>query len=179
RQVERILVQRTPLRNENLAAHDIDARDFLGYRMFDLNPRIHFDEKPIAGFAVDEELDRARVRVFYFACDFQRGVAKGGGDGGIEAGAGRLFDDLLVASLDRAVAFVEVQEVAVRIGEDLDFDVAGAADEALQEDRSVPERAARLGLRFLQEFFQVVRVADHAHPAPAAAEGRLDDQRKP
>ena len=43
------------------------------------------------------------------------------------ARCGRFFDDLLMPALDRAVALVQVNAVAVAIGEDLDLDVSRAS----------------------------------------------------
>ena len=51
-------------------------------------------------------------------------------------------------------------------------------DVALQEHRVVAERRARLAPRFRQPFAEFRGVSHHAHAAPAAAERRLDDQRK-
>ena len=55
-----------------------------------------------------------------------------------------------MAALHRAIALVEVQDVAVAVAEDLHFDVAGAAHEALQEDGVVAERGAGFAARFFQ-----------------------------
>ena len=56
------------------------------------------------------------------------------------AGRGRLLDQLLVAALDRAVALAEVDDVAVRVGEDLDLDVARVGQVALEVDASASEK---------------------------------------
>jgi len=44
--------------------------------------------------------------------------------GRVEAERGRDFDDLLVPPLDGAVPLVQVDDVAVVVGQDLDLDVA-------------------------------------------------------
>jgi hypothetical protein len=43
---------------------------------------------------------------------------------GVERGRGGFLQQFLVAALHRAVAFAEVHHVALRIGENLDFDMA-------------------------------------------------------
>ena len=53
-------------------------------------------------------------------------------------------------ALHRAVALVEVDEVAVLVAEDLHLDVLGAADVALEEDRVVAERRAGFALRLFE-----------------------------
>ncbi len=57
----------------------------------------------------------------------------------IEARRGRFFDDLLVPSLDRALALAEVHHSAVGVAEDLDLDVAAAGQVALGEDTIIAE----------------------------------------
>ncbi len=42
---------------------------------------------------------------------------------GVQKRRGRLLDDLLVTPLDRAFAFEEVDDIAVLVPEDLEFDV--------------------------------------------------------
>lgn len=44
--------------------------------------------------------------------------------------AGRFLDELLVAALERAFALAELNDVAVRVAEDLDFDVSRAREKS-------------------------------------------------
>jgi hypothetical protein len=44
---------------------------------------------------------------------------------GVRMGDGTFFDDLLVAALHGAIAFAEVDVVAVGVAEDLELDVVG------------------------------------------------------
>src|SRR5690606_11037322 len=89
--------------------------------------------------------------------------------------AGRLLDELLVAALDRAVALAEVDDVAVRVAEDLELDVARPLEVLLDVDRAVAERAERLGAGELEAAREIVGVARDAHALPAPAVGGLDD----
>ena len=59
----------------------------------------------------------------------------------------RLLDQLLVAPLDRALAFAQMNAVAVVVGQDLDLDVPGAGDQLLKIDRVVAEGVERLTSR--------------------------------
>ena len=84
-----------------------------------------------------------------------------------------------MAPLHRAIALIQVQNIAVLIAEDLDFDVLGAADVSFQENGIVAES----GAGFLPRLFAAWRRGppaglDDAHAASAAAERSLDDQRK-
>ena len=55
-----------------------------------------------------------------------------------------------MAPLHRTIAFVEMQDIAVLIAENLDFDMTGAANVALQKYRAVSEGGRGLAARFLQ-----------------------------
>ena len=69
--------------------------------------------------------------------------------------------------------------VAVRVGEELDLDVPRPLDVALAEDAVVAEGRLRLAPRGRERVLELGRLADDAHPAPAAAGRRLDEQREP
>ncbi len=83
-----------------------------------------------------------------------------------------------MAALDRAVALAERRDVAVLVGEELDLDVARPVEIALAEDRVVAERRRCLAARRRERFVELLGCAYDAHPAPAAARGRLDEQRE-
>jgi hypothetical protein len=69
---------------------------------------------------------------------------------GGERRRGRDLDDLLVPQLHGAVPVVEVDDVAVAIGEDLHLDVAGALEEPLDEQLAATERRHRLAAAALE-----------------------------
>ena len=54
-------VQFEALGDLNLAAHQVDAGDHFGDGVLHLNARIDFDEEPLAGIGVHQELDGAGV----------------------------------------------------------------------------------------------------------------------
>ena len=118
------------------------------------------------------------MRVVHRLGELDGGIAQAVDHFLLHAVARCLLDDLLVAALHGAVALVQMQDVAVLVGEDLDFDVLRPADESLQKHCAVAERALGLGLRLIEQFFEVLGFADDAHAASATAEGRLDDQRE-
>ena len=78
----------------------------------------------------------------------------------------RVLDQLLVAALQRAVAFAEVDRVAVRIGEDLDLDVARPLDGALEQQPGVAERALGLGRRRSKRGVEPASLATSRMPRP-------------
>mmetsp|Transcript_15980 Transcript_15980/g.37868 ORF Transcript_15980/g.37868 Transcript_15980/m.37868 type:complete len:306 (-) Transcript_15980:82-999(-) len=125
---------------------------------------------------VDEELDRARVDVPGALADAHRVVVQGLGQVSWEPHRGRHLHHLLVAALHAAVALEEVDDVGA-VGEDLDLDVPRRVDVPLYEHRAVAEGLLRLVGRLVEERAELLGVAHDAHAAPAAAEGRLADDR--
>ena len=90
----------------------------------------------------------------------------------------RQLDDLLVAPLHAAVPLVEMDHVAVRVGQDLHLDVARIDHRLLEVDRRIPERRLGFPAGRLDRFGQRGGIGDPAHPATAAAGDRLDEQRE-
>ena len=128
-------VQCMPLSDQNLRADDVDTGDNFCDRMLHLDARIYLDEAPIAAFDIDEELDGTRVEVFRLARDSHGCSADFVANANVERNSWRHFNDLLMATLDRAVALIEMEDVPVMISKDLNFDVLGSPDIALEENR--------------------------------------------
>ena len=72
-------------------------------------------------------------------------------------GRGRFLEQLLMAALDAAFALAQNFDVAVLVGQDLEFDVAGSADVLFQIDIGRTEGAARLVLRLQEQRGQLAR----------------------
>jgi hypothetical protein len=81
-----------------------------------------------------------------------------------------------VPALDRALALEAVDRVAVLVGEDLHFDVAGRRKVALDQQRAVAECRLRLPRRGGERVFELGRAVHDAHAAAAAARGCFDQQ---
>jgi hypothetical protein len=84
-------------------------------------------------------------------------------------GRRRLLDDLLMASLHRALAFAEVDDVAALVAEDLHLDVSRLLDVLLDVDLVAGERARCLATRAFERGFQLRGAADQAHALAATA----------
>jgi hypothetical protein len=139
--LHRRLVEPQPLarRDPQLRVHEIDSGHPLGDRMFDLKACVHLQEVE-AAVVGDEELHGAGVGV----ADTARRGDRGGGEAVAQRRAHHrrwgFLDDLLVPSLDRALALAEMHGGAVLISEDLDLDVMRPIEVALEEDAAVSER---------------------------------------
>ena len=67
-------------------------------------------------------------------------------------------------------------DVALLVAEDLNLDVAGADDHLFEVALAVAKGRLRLAPAFQNLFLQFLRTVDRAHPASAAAPGRLQHQ---
>ena len=73
---------------------------------------------------------------------------------------------------------MKVDDVAVLVSEDLDFDVLGSLDVALEEDGVVAEGILSFILGLFQSALEVGGLFDDAHAATATTKGGLDDERE-
>src|SRR5690349_4968738 len=107
--------------------------------MLDLEPRVDLEEVE-AAVRCPEELGRRRVGERRRRGDPDREVVDMPALGLGQARRRGLLDELLVASLQGAVALAEGDDPTAGIAEQLDLDVAGRRDLTLQVDRSIAER---------------------------------------
>ncbi len=160
-----------------LLADQVDPGDLLGHGVLHLEAGVDLEEEELAGVVVHQELDGAGGAVADGPGQLQGGVAHGAAEVGIDHGRRRLLEHLLVAALDGALALAQVDHGAVGVAQDLDLDVAGAGDVALQEHAVVAEAAERLAAGGHQGVGDVLFVIGQAHALAAAAGGRLHQQR--
>src|SRR5712691_9615809 len=126
-----------------LEPYEIEPGDELGHRVLNLESGVHFQEEEPASL-VEDELDRPGADVPDRRGKSNRRLPHALAQLGADGGRRGLLDDLLVPSLDRALALVERDHLAVRVTERLDLDVPGPADVGLEEDRPIAERRGRL-----------------------------------
>ncbi len=173
---------RLTCRDAQLPFDQIDAGDGFRHRVFDLQPGVHLHEPDAVGLqpvgGVGDELDGACALIVHGL----GGAHSGGGDGVarglIHPGRRRLFDHLLVAALQRAVAFMQVDDVALAVAEDLHLDMTRTGDVALDQHARIAEGRLPLALGRGQIFSEVLGPVDLAHPLAAAAGDRLDQHRE-
>jgi hypothetical protein len=90
----------------------------------------------------------------------------------------RFLDHLLVPPLQRAFALPERKQIAVAVADDLHLDVARVLHELFDQHAVVAERRLGLALGADDGRRKFAGRIDHAHAAPAAAGGRLDQHRE-
>ena len=129
--------QRLARGDAQLPFHEVEAGDHLRDRMLDLQPRVHFHEIERA-VRCDDEFHGAGAAVVDGARGSDRGLAHLAAAFGRHARRGRLFDDLLVPALHRAIALEQIDGIAVVVAEHLHFDVPRAASGISRPARGRP-----------------------------------------
>ena len=168
--------QRLAARDPDLLGDEVELRDHLGDAVLDLEPGVHLEEAELA--VLVEHLDGAGVHVAAStARPSPRPRPSRGACRRSSPARGRLLDQLLVAALRRAVALAEPHRVAVRVGEDLDLDVARAGEVALEVASERPKYACASRVADSSADCALVGVVDDLHALAAAAVRGLDRDR--
>ena len=151
--------QRRAACDGELHADEIDAVHDLRDGMLDLQTRVHLQEVERTVF-VEQELDGPGVRIIHGLLPREpqpRPCVRA--DRYVERQRRRFFENFLVAPLDRALAFAEMNRGAVQVGNDLEFDVARPRDVALQEHGRIAERREGFALRRFERFVETREIA--------------------
>ena len=145
-----------------LPFHQVEASDHLRYRMLHLQPRIHLHEVEVASWR-DDELDSTGADIAHGLGCTRGCVTHGLTPFGCHAGGGCLFQHLLMTALHRAIAFVQMQAMALLVGEYLDFDMPRALKIFLDQHLVVAEAGNGLALARGQRRGEFFRMRNHAH----------------
>ncbi len=160
-----------------LLGDEIQVGHEFGHAVLHLQSRIDLEE-PEPAIRIEQELGRRRVVQARRASGPNREVVERRALVVGQTRRRRFLEQLLVAALDRAVAFAERDQRAVAVAQQLDLDVASRADLALQVDRPVAEGGQRFGGACGQRGRQLRRGRDPAHAASSPAGRCLDQQRE-
>ena len=162
-------------RNVNLLLHDVDAGDHFCHRMLNLDPGIHFNEIKFAFFI--QEFKGAGAAVTDLAASFSAAFADFFDDFARDADCRCFFDHFLVPALHRTIALAEPDRILEFVCQYLDFHMARIFQKLLHIDFRIAESCAGFGLGHGDCIQQCGFGMHHAHAAPAAATGGLDDDR--
>ena len=116
----------------------IDSRRGFGDGVLHLQASVHLQEVEIS-LRVEQVLEGARGEVAERTCAFDAGPAHPFGQLRREHRARCFLDDLLVPTLHRTVALEQMDDVAVLVAEDLDFDVPGGFEVLFQVHGAIGE----------------------------------------
>src|SRR5262245_31623740 len=111
-------LQRIARRHANLRRNQVDSGGHLRNGMLDLDARVDLEKKEVF-LVIQQELDRSRREVIGRPAELDRGTADFLSRVAVENRTRRLLDELLVAALHRAVALIEMHQVAVLIAKNL------------------------------------------------------------
>ena len=92
------------------------------------------------------------------------------------AGCRRLFNDFLVVSLDRAIAFIQMHRVGLSVAKDLNFYMSGPRNAAFKHHGIVAESGAGFLTSQGQLIGKVLQVVDPAYAVTATASAGLDQE---
>ena len=90
-----------------------------------------------------------------------------------------LFDDLLMAALDRAVALVKVYIVTMTVSEYLKLNVTWLLNISLNNNVLIIETLKGLSLSSIQLVMELLLMPHNSHTLATATEGCLDDNWEP
>ena len=133
-----VVVEDAPLRDTELLTHEVDTGDLFADGVLHLEASVHFEERDGAVLA-NEELARARALVADLFENRLRGAVEHVELGIRQERSRSFFDELLVATLQRAVTGRHDNDVAVRVGETLGLDVTGLVQVLLDETLTTTE----------------------------------------
>jgi len=153
---------------------DVDACDGFGDGVFDLDSGVDFEHVEVL-FFVHEEFDGGGAGVVCGFDEFGGCLADFFDFFAFNAWGGCFFDDFLVSALHGAVAFVEVDGVAVFVADGLDFYMAGVFEEFFDEDAAVSECGECFLLCFGDICSEGCFVSADAHASASASCGCFDD----
>src|SRR5207237_279790 len=142
--------------------------------MLHLDARIDL-EKEEASLVVEQELERAGIRVLPRARGVDHCAAKLAAHFFTDRDRRRFLEQLLVPALNRALALAEMHHRTVMIAEHLELDMAWVLEVFLEIHVADAERRFRFALGGLERLRELARGANHAHAATAAPGHRFDD----
>jgi hypothetical protein len=156
-----------PVSEPDLFLDEIDAGHHFGDSMFDLNAGVYFHEEEVVVF-VEQELDGADIPVVYGFDGFDGDATDGPAEFLVDGRRRRLFEQLLVPALDRAVSLPKMHDMSTVVGDNLHFDMAGFEKISFEIDRVVAERGLRLRLRRLKCASEILGLVHDPHAASAS-----------
>mmetsp|Transcript_17481 Transcript_17481/g.52412 ORF Transcript_17481/g.52412 Transcript_17481/m.52412 type:complete len:444 (+) Transcript_17481:350-1681(+) len=161
----------------DLLLDEVQPRHHLRHRVLYLDTGVHLHE--VEALFLPQELDGAHAPVpngnGCVHCRIAHRLPHLGGEGG----RGGLFQQLLVAALDAAVALAQVDGVAELVGQHLELNVARVLHVSLQIHRPVAEGRLRLLAGFPHQGQELLLLSGQPHATPSAASCGFDHDGKP
>ena len=138
--VDAFVAKRNTLRHKNLTLHDINTGDLFSHGVFNLNPRVHFNEVKLTGVRINEELNGSRCLITNRRTNLHGCIKNTITHLHIQIRRGCDLYDFLMTPLNTAIAFIQMHQVAVMVTQQLHLNMLRAADELFDEDVGATER---------------------------------------
>jgi hypothetical protein len=149
--------------------------------VLDLNAGVHFDEHVLTSAVprrVDKELNRSSVLISNRRRERDSVLQDCLAQNGVQVGRGRNLDDLLVATLNRAVSLKEVHGVPGGIRKNLHLNVPRPHHGLFNKHSPIAKSSLGLAHRGFKGFPQSLWLVHPAHSPTAAAGYSLREDRK-
>src|SRR5690606_28540490 len=169
--------QRKSLRNMKLLRDEVDARDLLRNRVFDLNTCVHFQKIKSLSLDIDQKLNRTGIAISDMTGKAQRGLMQPGPQGVWQAGCRGFFDQFLVATLYGTVSVAQMND-PVAVSEYLHFYVPPTGDKPVDVDPPVAESRLCFGTGKFKQSGKLLGAVGFFKATAAATANRLDKYRK-
>jgi hypothetical protein len=142
--------------------------------MFDLDTGVDFDEV-VATHLVNQEFCCSSIPV-----SDTPGQLDGIGQYCLanllgKVGSRSNLDDLLVATLNRAITFEKMDGVSSAVSEELNFDMAWTFEETFDEDCTITEGGLGFGNRTFKRTLELGSFTDYSHSTASTTHSSLDD----
>ena len=162
-------------RNPNLGLNNVNSRNQLGDRVFNLNPGIDLNEvELVRGF---QKFNRGSVLVVDALHQFNRHVADFRPPFRAQDHTGGKFNYLLMTALNGAVPFKEVHDVPVFIGDHLHLDVFGLLDILFDVHLTGAKRLEGFVTGLVKFISQLLVIIDNSHSTAATTISSLNHNR--
>ena len=158
-----------------LLLHDVDAGGHFRDRVLDLQTGVHLDKKELAVFI--QKLESAHAAIADLPAGGRATLAHTGDQLRVDTRRRGFFQHFLVTALQGTIAATQPDRMAVGITEHLNFDMTRVVEEFFDIQFGIAKRQPRFFAGQVDGFDQVVCLPHHAHAAPAATTGGLDDHR--
>ena len=105
--------------------------------MLNLKTRIHLQKKDILAIGIVQKLDRPGGSIMHALREALRHLPELVTHFNTDSGRRRFFDDLLIPPLCRTIALSKSDHISCSVAKDLNFDVPGVFDIALEVDATL------------------------------------------
>ena len=171
-------IHRIAFSNKNLCLHDIHIGNHFRDRMFHLHTGIHFNEIEMFFILIHKELYRPCIEVIDILHQLDGGTADIITQLIRKRPGRRHFNHFLMAALDRAVTFKQMNNMSRFITENLHLDVLRIHDTFFHIHLIAAESHFRFRLRAVIRLLQIFHAVHIPHTPSAAAIDRFNHDRE-